>query len=394
MRQSGLHNLPLAVVSLYEILGVAPKAKSQQLRNAYRKLARAYHPDINPDPKAHEKMALINTAFETLSDPARRMEYDASLFGTPGAAIVTTTNVAVKESVSVRLAHRLKDHRTPIYSISFEPDTNRLVSSSFDNQILWWNDDYSVRRSLRLEGGVVNVVHPVGEDNIVAAGCSESLISVWQINSGEVVSWRNSPLEWICCVSVAQDGKNVALGSIHNIVQVCKTATGDAAFVGNQHTQSVTAVQWSADGKFLATGSADATVKIWSAVTGKLLHSFNSVRSTVTALAFSSDSRMLAVASVDRSVRIFRMGDYDLVKTFFGHDKPIESIAFHPEGQLLASAGRDGVVYLWNVMQGRGHGKIEASPQPLSTVTFSPDGRRLATGGLDKIIRIYELAFQ
>ncbi len=385
------------MASLYDILGVDPKAKSQTLRNAYRKLARSYHPDINPDPKAHERMALINSAFETLNDPARRMEYDASLFGTPG---ITATAVAEdrpkaksRDSVSVRLANKLKDHRTPIYSLSFEPDTNRLVSSSFDNQILWWNDDQTVRRSLRLEGGVVNVIHPIGEDKIVAAGCSESLISVWQIHSGEVISWRNSPLEWICCVGVAPDGSRVALGSIHNIVQVCKTATGDAVFAGNQHIQSVTAVQWSADGKFLATGSADATVKIWSSLTGKLVHSFDSVRSTVTALAFSPDSRMLAVAAVDRSIRIFRLGDNDLVKTFFGHDKPIESIAFHPDGQLLASVGRDGVVYLWNVLQGRGHGKIEASAQPLSTVTFSHDGKLLAVGGLDKIIRLYELSF-
>ncbi len=384
------------MASLYDILGVAPKAKSQQLRNAYRKLARAYHPDINPDPKAHEKMAQLNSAFETLNDPARRMEYDAQLFGTPGVTATATAEerpATSRDSVSVRLAHRLKDHRTPIYSITFEPDTNRLVSSSFDNQILWWDDNFTVRRTLRLEGGVVNVVHPIGDDKIVAAGCSESLISVWQINNGEVLSWRNSPLEWICCVSVAPDGSRVALGSIHNIVQVVKTATGDAVFAGNQHTQSVTAVQWSADGKFLATGSADATVKIWSALTGKLVHSFNSVRSTVTALAFSPDSRMLAVAAVDRSIRIFRLGDYDLVKTFFGHDKPIESIAFHPDGQLLASAGRDGVIYLWNVLQGRGHGKIEASAQPLSTVNFSHDGKHLATGGLDKIIRIYELTF-
>lgn len=390
------------MVSLYDILGVDPKAKSQQLRMAYRKLARAYHPDINPDPKAHERMAQINMAFETLNDPARRMEYDAQLFGTPGIAATAVSEARTstgkspgsRDSVSVRLAYRLKDHRTPIYSLSFEPDTNRLVSSSFDNQILWWNEEYQVRRSLRLEGGVVNVVHPVGEDKIVAAGCSESLISVWQIQGGEVVTWRNSPLEWICCVGVAPDGSRVALGSIHNVVQVCKSATGDAVFAGNQHLQSVTAVQWSADGKYLATGSADATVKIWSATTGKLIHSFDSVRSTVTALAFSPDSRMLAVAAVDRSIRIFRLGDYDLVKTFFGHEKPIESIAFHPDGQLLASVGRDGLVYLWNVLQGRGHGKIEASQQPLSTVSFSHDGKLLAAGGLDKVIRVYELSFK
>lgn len=383
------------VASLYDILGVDPKAKSVQLRNAYRRLARAYHPDVNPDPRAHERMAQINMAFETLNDPARRMEYDTQLFGAPGVsthAVVEDEPVS-RDSVSVRLAYRLKDHRTPIYSLAFEPDTNQLISSSFDNQILWWNKSFEVRRSLRLEGGVVNIVHPIGGDKIVAAGCSESLISVWQIQSGEVVTWRNSPLEWICCTGIAPDGAKVALGSLHSLVQVCKSATGDCIFVGNKHDQSVTAVVWSPDGKYLASGSADATVKIWSAVTGKLLHSFDSVRSTVTALAFSPDSRMIAVAAVDRSIRIFRLGDNDLIKTFFGHEKPIESLAFHPQGQLLASASRDGVVYLWNVLQGRGHGKIEASAQPLSTVAFSSDGQFLAAGGLDKIIRVYELTF-
>ncbi|MBN8690583.1 MAG: DnaJ domain-containing protein [Armatimonadetes bacterium] len=383
------------VASLYEILGVDPKAKSQTLRNAYRRLARKYHPDINPDPVAHERMAQINMAFETLNDPSRRMEYDATLFGTPGiTAAAVKAAEQTRDSVSVRLVQKLKDHRTPIYSLAFEPDTNQLLSSSFDNQILWWGKDFQVRRSLRLEGGVVNVVHPIGDDKIVAAGCSESLVSVWQINSGEVISWRNSPLEWICCVGIAPDGSKVALGSIHSVVQVCRTPTGDVVFSGNNHDQSVTAVQWSPDGKLLATGSADATVKIWSAVTGKLLHTFTAVRSTVTAMAFSPDSRILAVAAVDRSIRIFRLGDNDLIKTFFGHEKPIESVAFHPDGQLMASVGRDGVVYLWNVLQGRGHGKIEASDQPLSTAAFSHTGNLFAVGGLDKVIRIYELNFK
>ena len=49
------------------------------VRSAYRKLARAYHPDPNPEPEAHERMAQINAAFEVLADPSRRSDYDLSL---------------------------------------------------------------------------------------------------------------------------------------------------------------------------------------------------------------------------------------------------------------------------------------------------------------------------
>lgn len=379
------------MASLYEILGVDPSVKTTTLRNAYRRLVREYHPDVSGNPDAHERMAQINAAFETLNDPVKRKEYDCVLHGYRDSGRVAQRKV--HDQVSVKLLKRLSDHRTPIYSISFEPDTDRMVTSSFDNQILWWDEDFTVRRTLRLEGGVVNIVHPVGDDKVVAAGCSESLISTWQINKGEVASWRNTPLEWICCVDIAPNGSKVALGSLHSNVQVCKVSTGDSAYGGGRHEESVTAVQWSPDGRFLATGSADATVKIWSAVTGKLLHTLQNVRSTVTALSWANDSDHLAVAAVDRSIRVFKMSDPNTVKTFFGHDRPIESVAFHPDGHLLASVGRDGIVYLWSVLQGRGHGKIEASNQPLSTVAFSRSGDLLAAAGLDKVVRVWELSF-
>lgn len=381
------------MASLYEILGVDPKAKPSTLRNAYRKLAREFHPDINPDPKAHERMAEINAAFETLNDPFRRQQYDSGLLGKAAAAVQDVPSAPVRDQVSVRLIKRLKEHRTPIYSITFEPETDRMISSSFDNQILWWDGAFEVRRQVRLEGGVVSVIHSPEPDRLVAAGCSESLISTWQLMNGEVATWRNTPLEWICCVGISADGTKVALGSLHNNLQVVRAATGDSAFSSGRHDESVTAVQWSPDGKYLASGSADATVKIWNAQNGRLIHTFTNVRSTVSALCWSPDSTMIAVAAVDRSIRVFRIDEPDFVKTFFGHEKPIEALAFHPDGQLLASVGRDGQIWLWNILQGRGHGKIEASNQPLSAVKFNNAGNLLVAGGLDKIIRIWELRF-
>jgi DnaJ-class molecular chaperone len=62
----------------YEILGINKDANPQEIREAYRKLAFQYHPDRNKDdPKANEKMKAINEAYATLSDPAKRKNYDS-----------------------------------------------------------------------------------------------------------------------------------------------------------------------------------------------------------------------------------------------------------------------------------------------------------------------------
>ncbi|MDI6695752.1 MAG: J domain-containing protein [Anaerolineales bacterium] len=61
----------------YRILGVNKDAKQEDIKKAYRKLARKYHPDVNPgDKSAEERFKEINEAYEVLSDPAKREKYD------------------------------------------------------------------------------------------------------------------------------------------------------------------------------------------------------------------------------------------------------------------------------------------------------------------------------
>jgi curved DNA-binding protein len=61
----------------YKILGVDKKANEKEIRQAYRKLARKYHPDVNPgDKSAEDKFKEINEANEVLSDPEKRKKYD------------------------------------------------------------------------------------------------------------------------------------------------------------------------------------------------------------------------------------------------------------------------------------------------------------------------------
>src|SRR3954467_3782170 len=78
----------------YKVLGVDKKASQEDIKKAYRKLARQYHPDTNKDAGAEERFKQISEAYDTLGDPEKRKKYDrggsifggANPFGGPGGA--------------------------------------------------------------------------------------------------------------------------------------------------------------------------------------------------------------------------------------------------------------------------------------------------------------------
>lgn len=63
-------------VDYYKVLGVSQDANEEDIKSAYRKLARVYHPDKNDSPEAQDKFMNIRDAYEVLGDPQKRREYD------------------------------------------------------------------------------------------------------------------------------------------------------------------------------------------------------------------------------------------------------------------------------------------------------------------------------
>lgn len=78
-RQPGLDE------DLYRALELRPTATDAEIRDAFRRLARRYHPDVNHEPGAAERFRQVVAAYEVLSDPARRAAYDAAQRGAPAS---------------------------------------------------------------------------------------------------------------------------------------------------------------------------------------------------------------------------------------------------------------------------------------------------------------------
>ena len=73
------------MADLYETLGVSRDANGDEIKRAYRKLARELHPDINPDPQVQERFKEVTAAYDVLSDPQKRQQYDMGGSGFGGA---------------------------------------------------------------------------------------------------------------------------------------------------------------------------------------------------------------------------------------------------------------------------------------------------------------------
>jgi molecular chaperone DnaJ len=67
----------VADTDLYAVLGVGREASQEEIKKAYRRLARDLHPDVNPDPETQERFKEVTAAYEILSDPEKRRRYDA-----------------------------------------------------------------------------------------------------------------------------------------------------------------------------------------------------------------------------------------------------------------------------------------------------------------------------
>ncbi len=74
-----------SIIDYYEVLGLEADASDEEIKKAYRSLAKAFHPDTSTHPKAKERFLAISAAYEVLSDPDSKRDYDsrlkASLYG-------------------------------------------------------------------------------------------------------------------------------------------------------------------------------------------------------------------------------------------------------------------------------------------------------------------------
>ena len=94
----------------YKILGINEQADEEQIKQAYRRLAKKYHPDLNPDnPEAEAKFKNVVEAYETLGDTGKRREYDLKRKGSGGQGRHSGKGTAKAPDMNINFGNFTKD---------------------------------------------------------------------------------------------------------------------------------------------------------------------------------------------------------------------------------------------------------------------------------------------
>ncbi len=157
----------------YELLGVSRTAAVKDIRAAYRKLARKYHPDLNPgDKSAEEKFKQIQEAYEVLSDTKKRQVYDQFGFNTPGqrrnatSGAVDMVTVAAPQPgrcefrfrrIRFRRSRLRRRHQLPRSVQPGFPRRERCTGERTLNPAAIWNFQIEITFSEAMRGAVKKV---------------------------------------------------------------------------------------------------------------------------------------------------------------------------------------------------------------------------------------------
>ncbi|XP_076756911.1 TATA-box binding protein associated factor 5 isoform X2 [Xylocopa sonorina] len=215
--------------------------------------------------------------------------------------------VRMMDDRTAETSRSLFGHNGPIYSLSFSPDRNLLLSSSED-----------------------------------------STVRLWSLHTWTCVVCYKGHLFPVWCVRFSPHGYYFATSSHDKTARLWVTDSHQPLRIFAGHYSDVDVVQFHPNSNYVATGSSDMTVRLWDCVTGSQVRLMTGHKAPIYALAFSAEGRFLASAGADHRVLVWDLAHGHLVAALSGHSGTIHCLSFSRDGNILVSGSLDSTIKLWD----------------------------------------------
>ncbi|MEO1349680.1 MAG: NB-ARC domain-containing protein [Cyanobacteria bacterium J06635_15] len=230
------------------------------------------------------------------------------------------------------------------------------------------------------------------DDRLVATGCMDGMVYVWNIETRQQLLRIAAHQSWVFKVAFSPDGSLLATVSPDQTVKLWCVATGQCLSVLRGHTAGVLSVCFSPDGSLLATGSDDQTIKLWDVQQQACLKTLRGHHGLIRGIDFHPQGNRLVSGSDDGTIRLWNLSTGQCLKVLQHTPIRYRSVAFHPSGKLLASCSDDErLVRLWNISTGETTRVFQGHIKSIAAVAFNPDGQSLASSGEDYTLRLWEV---
>jgi WD40 repeat protein len=237
-----------------------------------------------------------------------------------------------------------------IKDIQFSPDGKLIGTASWDGTVKIWTVDGKLLRNFTEHKRPINSLAFSPDSKTLASGgyADENNVNfwmLWDINGKARKILGHS--DQIYRIAFSPNGKIVATGSWDRSIKLWNVADGKLIrTLEGKHNSWISGLSFSSDGKMLVSSSQDKTAKIWS-VEGNLLHTLIDHKEEVNDVVFSPDSKIIASASSDQTIKLWNT-DGMLLRTLRGHNGAISGLSFSPDGKKLVSSSWDGSIKMWN----------------------------------------------
>jgi KAP family P-loop domain/WD domain, G-beta repeat len=249
-------------------------------------------------------------------------------------------------------------HQNTVFSVSFSPDGQTIVSGGYDKTIrLWRTEDKPIDPPFREhQSAVLSVAFSPNGQTIVSSGI-DNTICLWSLDGKLHSQELMAHTSYVSSVSFSPDGQTIVSGSGDKTIRLWRIEDktirlwrmdgkpNDRPFYG--HQDAVYSVSFSPDGQTIVSGSRDKTIHRWS-LDGKCIgQPFKGHQDAVYSVSFSPDGQTIVSGSADGTIRLWSLDGECIGQPFKGHQNSVERLSISPDGQTIVSGGSDKTIRLW-----------------------------------------------
>lgn len=410
------------MLKYYQILGLNNNATEEEIKKAYRTLAKKWHPDryINEP----EKLAEAEDKFKEISEA-----YSIIIVQKNSDIVVDLATIKVKKNnpkiqfdlgiMAVEagdLTEALEYFNSAIkldhnYREAYIYRANILEKQGFQ---LRANNDWRKAKELKLKETIsdnnIQINEPIYQKKQDLHNQNKleekNNIDFSQIQEG----FKNKPSTnldycWKCVqtfkahsssingIAIAPNGKIIVSGGDDKTVKIRNFINSQLITSLNRHQGSIYSVVISRDGNYLATAGSDKNIHIWNLSKGILYGTiggwFSGHEDEILSLSFTPDSQYLVSGSKDKTVRMWNIHSREEVFKYGTYGDKILAVNCDQKGKFVATAGCERWIKILDLKTGKLAKSLKTNAV-VKTVTFSPDSKILASGGLDRQITVWD----